>query len=87
MMTANRPEPPEGLDKTSVMGINWGGTGTGFDDALLASEMSVTGDDLFKKTPNTYIVVTEKAPPFLKKGLEDAVEEAGFHLIRGKWSP
>ncbi len=88
MMSDNRPEPPKGLDKTSVMGGGWRlAAGTGFDSALLASEMSDTGDDLFKQSPNTYIIVTEQAPPFLKKGLPDAVEEAGFHLIRGKWAP
>jgi len=87
VMAANRPEPPEGLDKNTVMGVNWGVAGAGFDQALLASEMSDSGQDLFKQTSNTYILVTEEAPPFLAKGLADAVEEAGFHLIRGKWSP
>ena len=37
-----------------------------------------------KPTPNTYLLVTEEAPPFVRLGTK-AKQMAGFHVIRGEW--
>ena len=91
ILADNRPEPPEGLDSARSYGFG-GMRGTlsavspYADTALLNSEMANSASALLKGTPHTYIAITLEAPPFIAQGFS-AQQEAGFHVVRGSYSP
>lgn len=85
----HRPKPPEGLEKANSYGL--GGMNSArklayMETALLHSEMSDCADDILKGKPCTFVAITFLAPPFVQQGLP-ATQEAGFHMIRGRWQP
>ena len=86
----NRPKPPDGLDKANSAGFGglstYASKMTYADAALLNSEMTACTQELLRGTPYIYVVITRDAPSFVEQGLS-ASEEAGFHVIRGSWSP
>lgn len=90
----NRPKPPPGLDK----GVNrtmFGDLGSRryyyYQSGPVYSNTSIlakgTGNApkfFTKKLPNTYLLITETVPPFVATGTS-AEEEAGYHIIEGRW--
>lgn len=92
LIADNRPAPPEGLDKTSsnafTSGRNWNRWGYAQSrpaytaSALLHSNMRDVTKFFRNPKPNTFLVITSKAPGFIHQGTK-ATQEAGYHVVRG----
>jgi len=91
----NRSKPPPGLDKgvNQTMFGDLGGRGryshyqsgpVYFDTSILVAGMNRATKFFGKREPNTYFIITKTAPPFVATGTT-AKEEAGFHVIEGRW--
>ena len=91
---ANKPAPPAGLDKTAndwMFGDNnyrrYGyvqSSPPSTETSLLNKSISNVRSFFKQAKPNTYLVISETAPPYIHTGTE-ASELASFHVTRGVW--
>lgn len=93
---ANKPKPPEGLDKTvNPMFMNGGqyryysnsappSSNTALLNRMINSHGSKLPNFFTDAKPNTYLLLTTAAPAFVHHGT-DGKQMAGFHVIAGSW--
>lgn len=88
---ANKPAPPEGLDRAAAnVGLafnnfaNMRSRPVYTETSILRTRMKEAADFFKFPVPNSFIAVSKASPPFVRQGTQ-AQEEAGFHVIEGKW--
>lgn len=91
---ANKPKPPAGLDKTAndwMFGSNnytrysyVQGTPVATETSLLNKSLNGVRSFFKQAKPNTYLVISETAPPYIQTGTK-ASELDSFHVTRGVW--
>ena len=95
----NKPKPPAGLDKTAansgMLGMGWSQYGyyssrgpsnaySSLIEQQIGRQASKLPNFFTKPRPNTYLIVSEKAPPYVHLGTQ-ADQLAGFHVTMGEW--
>lgn len=93
LMADNRPTPPPGLDKTNNNSMFSMGFGRGWNrfyqpravystTSLMHENMKYLSRFFKEAKPNSYLAVSEMAPPFVHMGTS-AEQIAGFHVMKG----
>lgn len=90
LLGEHRPARPKGMDQPVNRSfwdfgqrVNYGG-GPSYGSSIMEREISALRRFFSAPKPNTFLVISTDAPPFIAQGVE-AIEEAGFHAIRGNW--